>query len=105
MRRHGGLVGPRGRCTIMLYLWQLVQAEYLALEGMSQLVDTVNQVREALNPTLQIQGVVMTMYDERTNLARQVVDEVRNFFGKKHVKQYLKLFCSLFLSFSSRAAP
>jgi chromosome partitioning protein len=58
-----------------------VQAEYLALEGISQLMDTITQVREALNPDLQIAGVVMTMFDERTNLARQVVDEVRGVFG------------------------
>lgn len=58
-----------------------VQAEYLALEGISQLVDTVERIREALNPDLAIDGVLMTMFDERTNLARQVVDEVRGFFG------------------------
>ena len=58
-----------------------VQSEYLALEGMSQLIDTVNRIREALYPGLAIQGVLMTMYDERTNLARQVVDEVRAVFG------------------------
>lgn len=58
-----------------------VQSEYLALEGMSQLIDTVNRIREALNPGLVIQGVLMTMYDDRTNLARQVVDEVRTVFG------------------------
>lgn len=60
-----------------------VQAEYLALEGMSQLVDTINTVRESLNPELAIDGVLMTMFDERTNLAKQVVDEVRAFFGSQ----------------------
>jgi chromosome partitioning protein len=58
-----------------------VQAEYLALEGISQLTETIETVREALNPDLQIDGVVMTMYDDRTNLAKQVVEEVRAFFG------------------------
>jgi len=58
-----------------------VQCEYLALEGISQLTDTIHKVREALNPTLSIAGIVMTMYDDRTNLARQVVDEVRGVFG------------------------
>jgi len=58
-----------------------VQSEYLALEGMSQLVDTIERVREALNPGLEIEGVLMTMYDDRTNLARQVVEEVRGVFG------------------------
>jgi len=60
-----------------------VQTEFLALEGISQLMETVNQVREALNPRLGICGVVMTMFDERTNLAKQVVEEVRGFFGER----------------------
>jgi len=60
-----------------------VQCEYLALEGISQLVDTIDRVKASLNPGLEIAGVVMTMYDERTNLARQVVDEVRSVFGEK----------------------
>lgn len=58
-----------------------VQCEYLALEGISQLTDTLDRVRQALNPALEIEGVVMTMYDDRTNLSRQVVDEVRSVFG------------------------
>lgn len=60
-----------------------LQCEYLALEGVTQLMDTVERVRAALNPTLAIRGVLMTMYDERTNLARQVVDEVRAVFGEQ----------------------
>jgi chromosome partitioning protein len=60
-----------------------VQAEYLALEGISQLMDTISRVREALNPQLAVDGVLMTMFDERTNLARQVVDEVRGVFGEQ----------------------
>jgi chromosome partitioning protein len=60
-----------------------LQCEYLALEGISQLMDTVERVRAALNPDLRIEGVVMTMYDDRTNLARQVVHEVREFFGEQ----------------------
>ena len=60
-----------------------VQCEYLALEGISQLMDTLERVRQALNPSLEIGGVVMTMFDERTNLSRQVVDEVRNVFGER----------------------
>lgn len=58
-----------------------VQCEFLALEGISQLVDTIERVRVGLNPDLEIDGVVMTMHDDRTNLARQVVDEVRRVFG------------------------
>jgi chromosome partitioning protein len=58
-----------------------VQCEYLALEGLSLLIHTVNLVRKALNPGLRVRGLVMTMFDSRTNLARQVVDEVRQHFG------------------------
>jgi chromosome partitioning protein len=58
-----------------------VQCEYLALEGISQLTDTIERIRAALNPRLQVAGVVMTMFDERTNLSRQVVEEVRSVFG------------------------
>lgn len=58
-----------------------VQCEYLALEGISQLTDTLERVRAALNPTLAIEGILMTMYDDRTNLAKQVVEEVRSVFG------------------------
>lgn len=57
-----------------------VQCEYLALEGLGQLTYTINRVKSALFPDLKIRGVVMTMYDGRTNLARDVVDEVKRFF-------------------------
>jgi chromosome partitioning protein len=60
-----------------------VQAEFLALEGISQLTETIERVRDALNPGLHVCGVLMTMFDERTNLARQVVDEVRGAFGER----------------------
>jgi len=60
-----------------------VQCEYLALEGLSQLVQTIDLVRRTLNPALSVQGVVMTMYDGRTRLSQQVVDEVRQYFGKR----------------------
>jgi chromosome partitioning protein len=60
-----------------------LQCEYLALEGISQLMDTVELVRGALNTDLEIEGVLMTMYDDRTNLGRQVVDEVRSVFGEQ----------------------
>jgi len=60
-----------------------VQTEYLALEGIRQLMDTIGRVRGALNPGLEIEGVLMTMYDDRTNLAKQVVDEVREVFGNQ----------------------
>lgn len=60
-----------------------VQCEYLALEGISQLMQTIENVRAAINPDLEIEGLVMTMYDDRTNLSKQVVDEVREVFGDK----------------------
>jgi chromosome partitioning protein len=57
-----------------------VQCEYLALEGLGQLLKTIYMVRDNLNPSLRIAGVVMTMFDVRTNLSKQVADEVRRFF-------------------------
>jgi len=58
-----------------------VQCEYLALEGVTQLIETLRRIRSNLNPQLQILGVVLTMFDERTNLSHQVVDDIRKFFG------------------------
>jgi len=60
-----------------------MQAEYFALEGVSELLDTMERIRQGLNPGLEIEGVVLTMFDERTNLAQQVARELRNFFGEK----------------------
>src|ERR1700730_13852201 len=60
-----------------------MQAEYFALEGISELMDTVERIRVELNPGLEIEGVVLTMLDERTNLAQQGTAELRKFFGEK----------------------
>lgn len=60
-----------------------VQCEYLALEGLSLLVSTIQQVREVLNERLALTGVLLTMYDSRTNLGQQVVEEVQNYFPDK----------------------
>ena len=60
-----------------------VQCEFFALEGISQLNDSIQQIRGSLNPDLTIQGVVLTMHDARTGLAREVAAEVRAFFGAK----------------------
>ena len=60
-----------------------VQAEYFALEGLSDLMNTVRLVRRSLNPRLELEGVLMTMYDGRTNLAMQVAQEVKRYFPGK----------------------
>ena len=60
-----------------------MQAEYFALEGISELMDTIERIRAALNPRLEIEGVVLTMLDDRTNLAQQVMVELKKFFGEK----------------------
>ena len=59
-----------------------MQAEYFALEGISELLDTVERVRQTFNPTLAVEGVVLTMFDDRTNLAQTVADELKNYFGE-----------------------
>lgn len=60
-----------------------LQCEFFALEGLSQLLETIEQVRGSINPHLEIQGIVLTMFDGRNNLANQVVDDVRAFMGAK----------------------
>ncbi|MGA8151509.1 MAG: ParA family protein [Terriglobales bacterium] len=60
-----------------------MQAEYFALEGVSELLDTIERIRSGLNPTLGIEGVVLTMFDDRTNLAQQVTAELSRYFGDK----------------------
>ena len=60
-----------------------MQAEYFALEGVSELMDTIERLRQSFNPNLSIEGVVLTMFDERTNLAQQVTQELRQFFENK----------------------
>jgi len=63
-----------------------IQCEYYALEGVSQLFETIKLVRKGLNPNLEIEGVVLSMFDGRTNLSIQVVEEVKSFFkGKVYV--------------------
>jgi chromosome partitioning protein len=60
-----------------------MQGEYFALEGISELLDTIERIRAGLNPELGIEGVVLTMFDERTNLSQQVKNELKNYFGDK----------------------
>jgi chromosome partitioning protein len=60
-----------------------MQAEYFALEGISELMLTLDQVAQAFNPELALEGVLLTMYDDRTNLSQQVTENLRGFFGEK----------------------
>lgn len=60
-----------------------IQAEYYALEGVKDLMDTIHLVQKRINPALEITGVLITMFDERTNLSHQVLQDVKGFFGKK----------------------
>jgi chromosome partitioning protein len=60
-----------------------IQCEYLALEGVSELLDTLIRIRRTLNPTLAVEGILLTMYDERTTLSRQVASDLRSFFGNQ----------------------
>jgi len=63
-----------------------IQCEYYALEGLSQLLNTVRLVQKNLNPELEIEGVLLTMFNNRLNLSQQVAEEVRNYFGDKVFK-------------------
>jgi chromosome partitioning protein len=63
-----------------------IQCEYYALEGVTQLVANIDRVRQALNPSLEIGGILLTMFDVRTKLSSEVVDEVRRFFPKETLK-------------------
>jgi chromosome partitioning protein len=63
-----------------------IQCEFFALEGISQLIDTVDRIRDSFGHNLRIEGVLLTMYDERTNLTRQVADDLKEFFGDEVFK-------------------
>ncbi|MDR0930981.1 MAG: AAA family ATPase [Clostridiales bacterium] len=66
-----------------------IQCEYYALEGLGYLTNTINYLRKSLNPTLNIEGVLMTMFDARTNLSIQVVEEVKKFFPRNVYKSII----------------
>lgn len=66
-----------------------IQCEYYALEGLGQLVNTIMLIKKRLNPDLDIDGVVCTMFDSRTNLSQQVVDEVKKYFSKKVYRTHI----------------
>mgnify|MGYP001187258981 CR=1 FL=1 len=60
-----------------------VQCEYYAMEGLSRLIDSIDLVRQSVNSSLEVQGIVLTMYDSRNSLSRQVVEQIRSHFGQK----------------------
>src|SRR5947199_6022140 len=66
-----------------------IQCEYLALEGVSELLDTLMRIRRTLNPSLEIEGILLTMFDERTTLSRQVATDLRSFFGTQIFKSLI----------------
>jgi chromosome partitioning protein len=80
-----GLLTINALCAAHAVLVPL-QCEFYALEGLSQLVSTIESVRKGFNPTLNIQGVVLTMHDRRNNLSEMVAEDVRKFFGDKVYK-------------------
>ncbi|MBQ8001911.1 MAG: ParA family protein [Clostridia bacterium] len=63
-----------------------IQCEYYALEGVAQLMNTIRKVKQVMNPELEIEGILMTMFDSRTNLSAQVIEEVKKFFPNKVYK-------------------
>ena len=63
-----------------------MQAEYFALEGISELMSTLDRVTQAFNPSLSLEGVLLTMYDDRTNLSQQVNENLKSFFNDKLLK-------------------
>ncbi len=67
-----------------------IQCEYYALEGLSQLLNTIRMVQKHLNKELEIEGILITMYDHRLNLSRQVVQELHEYFGDKVYDTYIK---------------
>ena len=78
-----------------MYLLLVIQLlfqfnEYYALEGLSQLLNTIRLVQKHLNPDLEIEGILITMYDNRLKLSRQVVEEVKNYFDDKVYNTFIK---------------
>ena len=67
-----------------------IQCEYYALEGLSQLLNTIRLVQKHLNKELDIEGILVTMYDNRLNLSKQVVQEVKDYFGDKVYDTFIK---------------
>lgn len=72
-----------------------IQCEFYALEGVSQLTDTIRRIKKALNPSVYIEGIVMTMYDARTNLAIQLLKRLKDFSPERFIKRLYRGMCSL----------
>ncbi|HET9795602.1 MAG TPA: AAA family ATPase [Thermoanaerobaculia bacterium] len=83
-----GLLTLNGLCAADAVLIP-IQCEYFALEGVTDLLETIERVKITLNPMLQIAGVLLTMYDDRTNLARQVADDIRAHFGDRVFRTHI----------------
>jgi chromosome partitioning protein len=66
-----------------------IQCEFFALEGISELMDTIDRIRDSFNHPLQIAGILLTMYDDRTNLTRQVASDLREFFGEQVFRTFI----------------
>ena len=66
-----------------------MQSEYFALEGVSMLITTIERLKQKVNPTLEVEGIALTMYDDRINLSRQVSEELRSYFGEKVYKSVI----------------
>ena len=77
-----GLITLNALCAVDTVLVP-IQCEYYALEGLSQLMNTIRQVKRRYNPMIELEGVLLTMYDGRLNLTQQVVQEVKRFFPQK----------------------
>lgn len=77
-----GLISINGLCASDTFLVPL-QCEYLAMEGLSQLMASVREIKRMYNPSLELEGILLTMYDGRLNLTQQVVGEVKRFFAKQ----------------------
>jgi chromosome partitioning protein len=84
-----GLLTLNGMVAAQNGLLIPVQCEYLALEGLSMLLSTIERVRSAIFPRLEVRGVVLTMFDRRTNLAKDVVEEVRRHFPKRVLRSII----------------
>lgn len=76
--------------TAVKEIFIVLQSEYLALHGLSKLMDVIRVVKERLNPDIEISGIICTLYDKRKNLNREVVDHIKDYFGEKVFKTIIR---------------